>query len=112
MSVYGIEVPELNRIDTLAEQHEARDERTRARMGRKAMRDRIVEGLLDAIDEHGNPVSDAEELFWSAPARDQYDLRAICEMRGDSTRRLGQTLLRIIAEASLHEYEDADNEGF
>jgi hypothetical protein len=42
MSVYAIDVPELNTIDALAEQRERRDERTRARMSRKAYKDAIL----------------------------------------------------------------------
>ena len=42
MAVYDMQVPEFNTIDALAEAREQRDQRTRARMNKKAYLDEIL----------------------------------------------------------------------
>jgi hypothetical protein len=110
MSVYDIQVPSCNTIDALAEQRDARDQRTRARMSRKAYIDAILEGVRDAIETHGNPLCELADMLFEAPVRDRYDCNAFLAMR--DSRRAGKAIMTLVAEASLESYQSADNEGF
>jgi hypothetical protein len=110
MSVYSINVPESNQIDALAEQRDALDQRTRARMSRKSYIDAILEGMRDAMETHGNPLCELADMLFEAPIRDQFDCRAFLEMR--DCRRAGKAIMTLVAEASLEAYQRADVEGF
>ena len=111
MSVYGIEVPELNTVDSLAEQREQRDERTRARMSKKAYKDAILAAISDAMDDRYHPLGELVDRLFDAPIRDTYDYKAFLELRDG--RRIGATVLTIVCDSSLDAYQDADSdEGF
>jgi hypothetical protein len=110
MAAYDIQVPPFNTIDTLAEQRDARDQRTRARMSRKVYIDAILEGMRDAMETHGNPLCELADMLFEAPIRDTFDCRAFLEMRDG--RRAGKAIMTLVAEASLSAYQDADNKGF
>jgi hypothetical protein len=110
MSVYSIDVPELNRVDMLAEQRDLRDMRTRARMSKKAYKDAILQRISAAMDDDRHPLGELMEQLFDAPIRDAYDYRAFLEMRDG--RRLGATVLTMVADASLEAYTEADVEGF
>src|SRR5262245_53172767 len=110
MAVYNISVPEGNTIDALAEAREHRDALVRAQMSRKAYRDAIVQGLQAAMDDIGNPVAELSDTLFQCPIRDAYDYRSFVNMR--DSRRLGASLLKIIADASLASYEATDTFGF
>jgi hypothetical protein len=110
MSMYNISVPEANQIDALAEARDKRDQRTRARMSRKAYIDAILEGMRDAMETHGNPLCELADMLFEAPVRDRYDCNAFLAMRDG--RRAGKAIMTVVAEASLAAYQDADNEGF
>jgi hypothetical protein len=49
-------------------------------------------------------------MLFNAPIRDRFDLEAFLSMR--DSRRAGKAIMTLIAEASWHEYQDADIEGF
>jgi hypothetical protein len=110
MSVYSIDVPELNSIDSLAEQRERRDERTRARMSKKAYKDAILARISEAMDDRYHPLGELVDQLFEAPIRDRFDYKAFLEMRDG--RRIGATVLCAVCEASLEAYQDADSAGF
>ena len=110
MPVYNIDVPELNRVDELAEARERRDQRTRDRMSKKAYRDAILARISEAMDDDRHPLGELVDQLFDAPIRDGYDYKAFLEMRDG--RRLGSTVLCAVCEASLEAYQDADTEGF
>jgi hypothetical protein len=109
-SEHAVNVPEANRTDVLAEQREARDQRTRACMSKKAYIDAIVEGMRDAMETHGNPLCELADMLFEAPVMDRHDLNAFLAMRDG--RRAGKAIMTVVAEASLTTYQDADVEGF
>jgi hypothetical protein len=108
-SDHAVNVPEMNSIDALAEAREQRDQRTIARMDRKVYLDAIIEGVRDAMADERSPIGELCDRLFDAPVRDTYDLRSVYEMHDG--RGLGKALLQIIADASLDQYQDAD-EGF
>jgi hypothetical protein len=105
-----INVPECNTMDSLAEQRERRDARTRARMDKNAYKDAILASLADAIGDERNPIGELVDMLFEAPIRDHFDARAFVEIRDGHSA--GRTLLHRIVEASLEAYESADSEGF
>jgi hypothetical protein len=106
-SDHAVNVPKDNRIDALAE---AREQRTRARMSRKAYIDAILESIRDAMEERGNPLADLADMFWDEPCRDRFDLNAALSLHDG--RRAGKAITTLVAEASLNAYQDADSKGF
>lgn len=110
MAVYNISVPPGNSIDALAEAREQRDAAVMARMSQKAYRDAILQGVTEALDEIGHPLSEISDTLFQAPLRDGYDYRAFLHMR--DARQLGAALLKIVADASLASYAEADDLGF
>jgi hypothetical protein len=110
VSTYNIEVPERNSIDSLAEQREQRDDAVRARMSRKAYTDAIIQGVTEALEDMGHPLAEVADTLFDAPIRDGFDARAFLHLRDG--QRLGQAMLRIVAEASLASYQEADDLGF
>jgi hypothetical protein len=110
MAIYNISVPELNRVDHLAEAREQRDQRTRARMSRQGYTDAIRQRLTEAMDDPGHPLGELVEQLFEAPIRDAYDARAFIEMRDG--RRVGAAIVCAICDASLASYEAADTDGF
>jgi hypothetical protein len=110
MSVYSINVPELNSIDALAEAREQRDQRTRAHMSKKAYKDDILARLSDLLDDSRHPLGELVDQLFEAPIRDSYDRKAFLEMRDG--RRVGAAIVCAVCDASLEAYQDADTEGF
>jgi hypothetical protein len=110
MPMYNISVPEANLIDALAEAREQRDQRTRARMSKKAFLDDILVRLMDELLDERTTLGELADHLFDAPIRDQFDCRAFLEMRDG--RRAGIAIMTLVAQASLDAYQDADNEGF
>jgi hypothetical protein len=111
MSVYHIEVPPCNSIDALAEQRERRDQRTRARMSKKAFLDDILTRLMDEMLDKYSALGELADMLFDAPIRDRYDFNAFLSMRDG--RRVGKAMMTLVAEASLDAYTEADaDEGF
>jgi hypothetical protein len=110
LSSHGVNVPERNSLDTLAEQRERRDARTRARMSRKAYTDAILARIREAMDDRYHPLGELVDRLFEAPIRDHYDYRAFLEMRDG--KAIGATILCAVCDASLEAYQEADDEGF
>src|SRR5215211_3181111 len=98
MASMGLQVPEGNTIDALAEAREQRDTMVRARMSKKAYVDAILQGVRDALDEIGHPLGELADMLFDAPIRDQFDYRVFLDMRDG--RRLGKALMTLVADAS------------
>jgi hypothetical protein len=110
MPVYNISVPPCNTIDALAEQREQRDQRTRARMSKKAYRDAILQRLAEALNDDRHPLGDVVDRLFGAPIRDGFDYRGYLEMQDG--RCLGRAILALVCDCSLAEYQDSDGQGF
>jgi hypothetical protein len=110
MPVYSIDVPERNRIDTVADALAQRDARVRANMDRQAYTDAILAAIADAMADERHPIGELVDRLFDCPLRDQFDYRAFLELRDG--RRIGATLLTLICDASLAAYQEADEEGF
>jgi len=110
MASMGLQVPERNSIDALAEQREQRDQQVRARMSKAAYQEEILRYVADALQEIGHPLAELADTLFDAPIRDAWDGKAFLNMRDG--QRLGAAVLRLVADASLAAYEDADTGGF
>jgi hypothetical protein len=110
MSDHAVNVPEFNTVDSLAEQRDARDARTRARMSQKAYKDAILQRISDAMDDERHPLGELVDRLFDCPLRDEWDYRGYLGMYDG--KRIGATVLTMICDSSLEAYQEADIEGF
>jgi hypothetical protein len=105
-----VNVPEGSSINSVAEQREARDQRTRAAMSKKVYKDAILARISEAMDDTRTPLGDLVDRLFDAPIRDSFDYRAYLQLHNG--HNIGAELLCAVADCSLAEYQDADQEGF
>jgi hypothetical protein len=99
-------IPDATTIDHLAEAAERKDQRIRAHLpSRETFIADVLERLKDELADDRSPLGDLLDRLHDAPVRDQFDARAVTEMRNPST--LGKAVLALIVQASLDLYDAA-----
>jgi hypothetical protein len=113
MSSYGIEIPYAPEEDRGQARRDAQDARIRGRMSRSAYLADIQQRFAEAMRETDTPLEELVTMMFDAPIRDLYDHRAFLNSQMRDAKRLGQALLKIVADASLSAYQEAsDDEPF
>jgi hypothetical protein len=108
MSIYEIPYPPQH--DTTQQLRDEQDARIRDRMSRSAFLADLQQGLAEALREVDNPIEECATMLFEAPLRDIYDHRAFLNSQLRDAKRLGQALLRIVADVSLQHYQEAADE--
>jgi hypothetical protein len=83
---------------------------SRGRMSRAAFLADVQSRFADAIRETDTPLEDLCTMMFEAPIRDLYDHRAFLNSQMRDAKRLGQALLKIVADVSLEHYQEAAND--
>jgi hypothetical protein len=82
-------------------------------MSRSAFLADVQSAFADAIRESDTPLEELCVMMFEAPIRDLYDHRAFLNSQMRDAKRLGQALLKIVADVSLEHYQGAaDSEPF
>ncbi len=110
MSTYSIEIPDRPQHGHVQQLREQQDERIRARMSRSAFLADVQQRFADALRETDTPLEELCATMFEAPIRDLYDHRAFLNSQLRDAKRLGQALLKIVADASLEAYQEAAND--
>jgi hypothetical protein len=113
MSTYGIDIPFPPEHDHAQQLRDQQDERIRARMSRSAFLADVQAAFAQELRTTDTPLEDLVTMMFQAPIRDAYDHRAFLNSELRDAKRLGQALLKIVADVSLEHYQGAaDEENF
>jgi hypothetical protein len=110
MSAWNVDMPEPQPYDFEQEQREAHDAHIRARMSRSAFLADVQAAFAEAIRETDTPLEELCTMMFEAPLRDIWDHKAFLNSQLRDAKRLGQALLKIVADVSLEHYQEAANE--
>jgi signal transduction histidine kinase len=107
------DLPHRPAHDTEAESREQQDARIRARMSRSAFLAGVQAAFAHELRTTDTPLKELVTMMFEAPIRDLYDHRAFLNSQLRDAKRLGQALLKIVADVSLEHYQGAaDEESF
>lgn len=110
MSTWNVDVPDRPDYDAIAEQRDEQDARIRARMSRSAFLADVQAAFAEELRHTDTPLEDLCAMMFEAPIRDLYDHRAFLNSQMRDAKRLGQALLKIVADVSLEHYQEAAND--
>ncbi len=110
MSLYDINIPYPTEHDHVQQLRVQQDERIRARMSRSAFLADVQQRFAEALRETDTPIEELCAMMFEAPIRDLYDHRAFLNSQLRDAKRLGQALLKSVADASLEAYREAADE--
>jgi hypothetical protein len=110
MAAYNVEIPYPPQHDTLQQAREQQDERIRGRMSRSAFLADVQQRFAEDLRTTDTPLEELVTMMFEAPLRDLYDHRAFLNSQLRDAKRLGQALLKIVADVSLEHYQEASHD--
>jgi hypothetical protein len=110
MSTYGIDIPYPPEHDHQQARKDEQDARIRARMSRSAFLADVQSAFAQELRTTDTPLEELVTMMFEAPIRDLYDHRAFLNSQLRDAKRLGQALLKIVADVSLEHYQGAADE--
>jgi hypothetical protein len=110
MSIWNVDLPHPPQHDHQQQRRDAQDARIRDRMSRSAFLADVQQRFAEDLRKTDTPLEELVTMMFEAPIRDLYDHRAFLNSQLRDAKRLGQALLRIVADASLEAYQEAAND--